>query len=305
MDLSPEEEALVRRWRERGAGAPEPPATPMLDQLKSLAGVVAPTTVAAALLYYFGYVTTYARFAYFGVDLSTLGLSTQELALRSIGAIFPALAVMLLLGLAVLLGQRAVRAARLRPRAERVLRIGGTVIGLFGVVMVVRAVTGMLWADLAERELPGLTPLCLGLGPLLVLFGKNLRSAPVARGPAAGTRLAVQVLVAGLAVLGLFWLTNTFAAAYGRGQGEADRVHMAERPAVTLDTQERLYLRSSVQETTLPPDSDQKFRYRYRDLRLLIEAQDRLFLVPSAWQPGLGSVIVVAHDADVRVQFAP
>src|SRR4051794_26460224 len=74
--------------------ASQPPAkgphrwSNLLDQLSAVAGVVAPTTVLTALLYYYGYVATYARFAYFGVDLATLRLPTQELVLRSVAVLY-------------------------------------------------------------------------------------------------------------------------------------------------------------------------------------------------------------------------
>jgi len=47
------------------------------------ATIVAPVTVIGALLFYFGYVSSRSQYAYFGVDVDTIGLSTQDYIMRS------------------------------------------------------------------------------------------------------------------------------------------------------------------------------------------------------------------------------
>jgi hypothetical protein len=71
-----------------------------------------------------------------------------------------------------------------------------------------------------------------------------------------------------------------------------------------LDTKERLYLTTmTVEERTLPAGGDgQAFRFRYRNLRLLIQGKDRLFLVPSPWSRG-DPTLVVPMDGEVRLWF--
>src|SRR6266480_4436990 len=49
----------------------------------SSSSTVAPITVISALLFYFGYVSSRAQYAYFGVDVDTIGLSTQDYVMRS------------------------------------------------------------------------------------------------------------------------------------------------------------------------------------------------------------------------------
>lgn len=44
---------------------------------------VAPATFVSALLFYFGYVYSRASFLYFGLDIDTVGLSTQAFVMRS------------------------------------------------------------------------------------------------------------------------------------------------------------------------------------------------------------------------------
>ena len=111
----------------------------------------------------------------------------------------------------------------------------------------------------------------------------------------------------GLVVLSLFWLTNSFAGANGRGQAVIDAADLQSRPAVVLDTPERLYLdQPGVVERALPQADEQqlRYRYRYRGLRLLIAAGGRLFLVPDQWQDVSG-VLVLPDDDQIRVRYVP
>jgi hypothetical protein len=72
---------------------------------------------------------------------------------------------------------------------------------------------------------------------------------------------------------------------------------------VILDTREELWLHDPfVEETALAASPGQTYRFRYRELRLLIEGHDRLFLVPDRWSPS-DSTLVVPFDSSMRVQF--
>ena len=52
----------------------------------------------------------------------------------------------------------------------------------------------------------------------------------------------------------------------------------------------------------LPPSTGQTFHYRYRHLRLLIQGEGRMFLVPDRWSPS-DSTMLVRLDPSVRMQF--
>ena len=68
---------------------------PRLDKwIKTVGAVVAPTTVLAAALYYFGYVSSRAQYRYFGVDVDTLGIGPQEYIMRSPPTLFAPLVVL-------------------------------------------------------------------------------------------------------------------------------------------------------------------------------------------------------------------
>ncbi len=275
----------------------------VVEQVSTVAGVVAPTTVVTALLYYFGYVATYARYGYFGVDAATLRLPTQDLVLQSVAVVYVPCAVLFGLGIACVVVRNQTRAA-LRDEARwlRLRQLGRAAV-LLGVVLLLRALLGMVVPDIARTERPATTPSALGAGVLSILYGRHLlRSTGRSRGGVVPER-ALSLLTAGIVVLSLFWIANSFAAEYGRGQAQVDSEALASRPAVTLDTGERLYLNEAcVQEVQLPADTEQAFRYRVRGLRLLAVGRDRLFLVPDRWRDGC-DVLVVPDDSSIRVQF--
>jgi hypothetical protein len=293
-----------------GRGADSPGETGdwsrTIERLTAAAGIIAPTTIITALLYYYGYVASYARFDSFGVDISTLQLSTQELLLESVEVIYVPCAVLLAALVAVLVIRARTRSALAAPAPHPWLRRAGWAALILGVLALGRAAYGVFVPAVAMVEVPpATTPFCLGAGAALAMYGRELliatsRGADQDRPPETGVRL----LVAGIVVLSLFWMANTFASAYGRSQTEAGRWSPAERPAVTLDTEEQLYLNAACAElTTLPQDTDQRYRYRYRGLRLLAVGGERLFLVPERWRDGC-PVVVLPYDS-VRVQFSP
>ncbi|HYO20712.1 MAG TPA: hypothetical protein VES02_18815 [Dermatophilaceae bacterium] len=113
--------------------------------------------------------------------------------------------------------------------------------------------------------------------------------------------MSVFILVAVAA--GIFWGTATVAQWSGLGLAQYRALHLDELPSVILDTKERLFLTSpGISEVALPPSTGQTFHYRYRRLRLLIQGQDRMFLVPERWSAS-DSTLLVRLDNTVRVQF--
>jgi hypothetical protein len=168
-----------------------------------------------------------------------------------------------------------------------------------------------------------LVPLLLvpAVGAGLVLAARVLdHRVPQTRLPVV-TWLSAAVLGAGLLMLfGYAWLgtwpyypmvtplvTATLAQWTGLGAAQRTARNLGDLPAVVLDTQERLYLgtqpEAGVIETALPKDEGQTYRYRYRGLRLLIQAGDRMFLVPDHWTPSNSTLMVPVGDVRVRFRF--
>ena len=149
--------------------APQPPASTSpttLSQVWSVIGtVVAPATMVSALLFYFGYVSARAQFAYFGVDVDTLGYGTQEFVMRaSQPLLVPAL--VLLIGTAGLTWVNSSIHQRMRtattPSVRRTLTSIRAIAGALlagGLVMLVAYPSMGSWG-----LYPLVTPAVLGIG---------------------------------------------------------------------------------------------------------------------------------------------
>ena len=83
--------------------------------------IIAPATLLSTLLFYFGYVSSRAQFRYFGLDVDTVGLSTQDYVMRSPQALLVPLLALSLGGAALLILHLAVR--RHPPPAGRGARV--------------------------------------------------------------------------------------------------------------------------------------------------------------------------------------
>jgi heme/copper-type cytochrome/quinol oxidase subunit 2 len=274
------------------------------------ASVVAPITVISALLFYFGYVSSRAQYAYFGVDVDTIGLGTQDYVMRSPQPLLVPLLTLVMIAVALVALHLAVSAwvARARPeRARTVTRralYAGLVVLAAGITLII------LYPVLAEWPYYNLvTPIVVAVGAGTVAYSWRLvnrlpqpDALPAAPGSPALRRMG-QVLLWVLVVATLFWSTATIAQWSGRGLARHDARHLDRLPSVILDTKERLFITDPfVKETALPASAGQTFHYRYRHLRLLIEGKDRMFLIPDNWSAS-DSTLVVPLDDSVRVRF--
>jgi len=269
------------------------------------ASVVAPLSVLSALLFYFGYASSRAQYRYFGIDVDTIGLGTQDYVLRSPQSLLTPLLGFLVLGIAGTTVHDAVRrridAARAGDRLEtgrrltRVLVVAGWVLLVAGVLLVV------LYSGLRDwPPYPLVTPMLMGVGVALALYGRALARLldPENRSRRAGT-----VPLALLLATSVFWATATLAEWSGRGAARDAANDLDRFPSVILDTTERLHLTSpGIEEVALEPFPGSTYLYRYRNFRLLIQGGDRLFLVPPEWTPS-NSTLVVPMDDSVRLQF--
>lgn len=257
------------------------------------ANIVAPATAISALLFYFGYVSTRAQYLYFGLDVDTIGLSTQGFVMRS-----PQPLLVPVLTLTLLVGGVVVAARRLRPR---LLAIAGRGVRIGTLLLVVGFALLVSYPALDDWEIYGLiTPLVLGIGAAVTAYTLGLRQAPISG------RAALWVTV----VAAVFWANATVAQWSGRGLAQQQAGRLESLPQVVVDTRERLYLRSpDIAESELPPAEGQTFGYRYRGLRLLVQNGDRMFLVAChaqddacVWRPP-GPTLMLRTGDSVRVQF--
>ncbi|KJY30721.1 MULTISPECIES: hypothetical protein [Streptomyces] len=278
---------------------------PWRNWVVTLATLVAPTTFIGALLLYFGYAYTDALYEHFGVDAATLGFSTQDYALRSAGALYIPAGTALTVALAGVLVYYAARTVGSRGTpGPPWLRLTPYLLSAGGAVLFV---VGMLGGFGAWEAGAMDTPLLLGSGLVLIVYGRVLafRLADAAY-PVARERLALALVVA-LVGLCSFWAAHAYAKEHGDDDARYLAHHLWLRPAVTLDTVERLYFPpGQVRETRLPPSgTPQRFRFRYEGLRLLAEANGRMFLIPEDWATRGGSVLIVPANDTVRVALSP
>ena len=279
-------------------------------RLGAIAGFIAPTTVIAALAYYYGYVTTRAKYAYFGIDLAALRLTNQDLTVQSIAAVYVPLAALIAATLLGYVGHLVLQDwvdtgnGTRRAHAARVALLS------CGLLMLARAVIGILVPDVARSETVALTPTSLGLGALLTTYGmltlplgNQSRTSWTAR---RSSRRPIWYLTTGLSVLALFWIANSFAGAYGSGEGELLASQLDTTPSITVDTHERLYVTDpGIVETSLPDAPGQEYHFRYRNFHLLAESGGRLFLTTGRWERGKSSVVLVPDDGSTRLTISP
>jgi hypothetical protein len=256
-------------------------------------GIGTPVALITALLFYFGYVSARSQYEYFGIDVDTIGLSTQAYVMRSPQPLLVPLLALTLLTVAGLLLHNAIRprvglvaVRRARLAASVVLALG--VLGLF----LYPVLGGLAYYALVIPLVIGLAAAVLAYLSYLITKLQDLRPQVVLIG-----------LLAAVTLTCAFWATATTAQYSGRGLAKSDAKQLDRFPVVILDTKERLHLHSpGVEETALQPSAGQTFNYRYRGMRLLIVGENRLFLVPQQWNAS-DTTLVVPLDESIRVQF--
>ncbi|WP_326834584.1 hypothetical protein VSH64_06610 [Amycolatopsis rhabdoformis] len=274
--------------------------------VRAVGSVVAPATLLSALLFYFGYVSTRSQYEYFGIDVDLIGLATQDYVMRSPQPLLTPLLVLTLASVGALVLHSALQrriaaaqdTARLRFAARVLTAVGLVVLGAgIGLLLLYALVRGWVWYALV-------TPLLIAVGGVLVVYGfRVLRRLDPGAPAASAVRRVSLALVLVVVGVSLFWTTATIAQWSGRGLALAQARALDGLPSVIVDTKERLFPRSpGIDETALPPAAGQTYHYRYRNLRLLVHGNDRMFLVPRTWSAS-DTTLVVPLDSSVRVQF--
>jgi hypothetical protein len=307
------------------------PRTPLTEWVGSWVSIIAPISVLSALLFYFGYVSSRAQYEYFGIDVDTIGLNTQDYIMRSPQPLLVPLLAIAFLGSAGLVTDAAIRRRVTRaagsPRvwAARSIRLLTSIAKAAGVLSlaagIVLLTTYTYFRSWWAYSL--ITPTLIGTGTAMAVYAArtsnhlreqlrlqnsaepNERQTDAVQAESGPTRLlrGGTVMSYLLIAASLFWTTATLAEWTGRGRAQDQAQQLDRLPRVILDTKERLFLRSpGIEETSLPTVEGQTFRYRYRNLRLLIVGGDRMFLVPEQWSAS-NTTLIVPIDESVRVQF--
>ncbi len=286
----------------------EKPIGSQFERWVSVGGsIIAPATLLSALLFYFGYVSSRAQYDYFGIDVDTVSLSTQDYIMRSPQPLLVPLLILTLSGAALLALHTHTRRHSLHPqfrgRVRRAIVLGLVVLGT-GLLLLFAYPLLSGWV-----YYPLVTPLVLALGGAVTGYGlSTLRFLDGRADSAAKTvgsaHLGVIVLMWAAVASCLFWATATIAEWSGLGLAQEQARNLEELPSVIVDTKERLFLPSEmcVSEMPLPSAEGQEYRYRYWGLRLLIFGDDLMFLVPNTWD-SRDNTLVLPFDSSTRVQF--
>ncbi|MDF3308920.1 hypothetical protein P3H15_28300 [Rhodococcus sp. T2V] len=274
-----------------------------------IGAVVAPTTIITALCYYFGYVYTRKKLAFFGVDCDALGLSSSDYVLGSVGVLYAPLLLLLVGWFAAVWGGDYARSyikSGQRPGLVRIvgrtgLALGATLIGtgIAGVVV------PWLTPDIAVVSWV-FSPAVLGLGGILTIAGYWVLTAsstePASPKPPPTARAQVsQILAIAVVLLALFAVMNSFASRLGNSDAETLAHDLwAKESVVSVVTDERLDVpRNLIAETLVEAQPGEPPAFRYECFRALVARRDLWVLVPARWSRDNGYAVIVPADSSV------
>jgi hypothetical protein len=266
--------------------------------------LIAPTSVLTGVLYYFGFVSAKAYYAYFGVSLSALDFSTTSYLLRSADTFFKPVATLLLVlsvafGVHHLLGQVLGRAG---PTWA-----GGVALGLCGISAIAAGV-GLLGLYGEARGL--WSPLALAASGLLLEYGIWTMSRYA--DPPASVLALIQAgigvrrgLIATLVCTAVFWAVTVLAQERGTTNARLFEESLPLKPQAVVYSQKDLKL-PGVRVRVLE-GKDSAYRFLYNGLRPLLYANNRWFLLPVGWTRDNGATVIVLQDdpGQIRVDLAP
>lgn len=278
----------------------------------------------SALFVYFGWSRTQALFGYFGVPSDALGYSAQQLVLRSIVSTFQPFLILATL-IVVVETIRLVVLPRYKPAGR-------------AAVIVVRAIAGTTLtvgtlAVLDVIRIPTRWPVVPGLLLVGVIAGqaslRDRRGRPSALGRSQAIRGGAWALIAVL----VFWFVGNYATYRGvRGAeaivsdpGRLDHVVVTSPTPLPLSGPGVLE-RTTTASATISGAADTGVAasgnvsgaasgtaptattgtttlWEYSGLRVLAVGDDAYFLLPDAWTPKQGSVLVLRKDSDVSLSF--
>ncbi|WP_433467985.1 hypothetical protein [Spirillospora sp. CA-128828] len=283
-----------------------------VDRIVEIAGrVLASTGVLTAILYYFGYVREQALFAYFGVDLGTVGFTTTDYILLSAGPVFSPLASVMVIGVGALVLHHLL--LHLMRDASHRLRVAvcGCLAALALVLLAIGAVSLHRHGDDALSG-PFLSPAALGAGALLLEYVAEAATRyGVARGRwselLGSTRAVRRLLLIALALIAAFWSTANTAQRHGLDAARAIELSLLTRPQAVVYAQDRQFISGPGVGVVRLNGADAAFGYRYNGLRALAHAGGRWFLLPAGWTHGNGATVILLPDSakNVRVDLAP
>lgn len=265
--------------------------------------VVAPVTLITALAYYFGYRREEAFAGFFGIDQSTLGLTTNQYVLQSVDALFVPITVVLLVAFgAVFLHALA------GDRFERFdLAPVAAVVGLCSLILGI--------ALLAGGPIANQYAYLQALGPAV---GVSLLLYALARHRSVSRHALAGVFFVGVAVIvvSLFWATSDYANSRGLAEAKQLAHDITVDPSVTIFSKKDLNIRPLAQGSggggkcaviRIQHSRTGAYPFVYRGFTFLLQSGGNYFVTPTGndpqtpWDASLDSVFVIPADSDTRI----
>ena len=274
---------------------------------KILGGIVAPTTLLTALLYYFGWSHAYWFCNYFGVNSTVLGFTSTDYMMRSVDALFVPMTVAASAALLAVWGHSLLR-ARIAGSRPCALRIAVPAMAVAGGVLVFGGFVSVFTTTVLSEHLVA-APLSLGSGVLLLVYAVHLRrlvtekyESTNGRGWAAVVEWVVVFVLVGLS---LFWAATDYSAAVGRSRANHFVAELPSYPNVVIYSERSLSLRAPGVRELRCKDPQAAYRFRYDGLKLVLESGDQYLFLPAEWAPADGVAILLPRTSSLRLEFFP
>jgi hypothetical protein len=273
--------------------------------------ILAPTTLITALCYYFGYIYTRKKLAFFGVDCDALGFTSSDYVRGSVTVLYAPL-LFLLVGwfAAVWIGDYVRRSIRTGQNPHLVRGIGRTTLAV-GTVLMLTGIAGVVAAGYtAPLALISwaFSPITLGVGGLLTVAGhwalttsaSTTTTTPSTHHTTATARVS-QVLVISVIVLALFSVMHSFASWLGDNDAQTLAHNLwAKESVVSVVRAERLDVPANlIAETLVETPAGQPPLFRYECFRTLVARSDLWVLVPAKWSTDNGYAVILPTDSSV------
>jgi hypothetical protein len=275
--------------------------------------VVAPTAVMTSMLFYFGWARTEAAAQRAGIDQSLFGFSTNDYLLRSVSPLFRPFGVGLLIAVVVIvaggLTKRFLSGRVTADRFSQQHRVVGIALLLVAGVLAI-AVGAPQLGRAGTQQPPHLSASLTIAGALLLRAALSLDTIAGghlshALGPQRDWLLGIVVA---LVLVGMFAVVLRLAFEDGAASINrfAGRLRTQPEVIVTAKLPLDIALAGVTTETiSSPPEYGVGPRFRYRGLHLLLETNDRLFLVTDGFGQAseTSAVVVIPNTDDLRLDF--
>jgi hypothetical protein len=270
--------------------------------MHAVGSVAASTTLIATLLFYFGWARTQAALGYFGINVAIAHMSVNDLVLRSVNVTFRPLAVLGLIALVLSVGHRRLAAALAVRGHLAIVRVAMVACAL-GVMLCIAAFLGFFnWVIYSTRY--PFVPILLAVGVTLVGYGLYIRRLAQPHPPHRGWPDRIQAMVLIVLDVGLiFWVVTVYASVSGQQVGQRLASNLQAQPGVVVYSKTSLGLIAPRVTVARLSGSDNQYRYRYSELRLLLYSGGRYFLLPNGWKQGRDPVVLLEESNGIRVEF--